>query len=195
MDRMDQSMRAHEDLTPEQYEAIKPLLALADVGNLANPLTEHLKPASLRLMELKRRFLNALREQGTITHAAAAAGVARNTVWRWRRDDEEFRVEVDTWLHQDQVDELHDSMYRIATSTDPKIASAAVKAGEFLLKSLDRETYSDHLKIETTQSINVAVSVVHDIRAKHRTEFEQLRERMRALRTIDVLPAPAIEEG
>ena len=35
----------------------------------------------------KKRFLAALTEQGTVYHAAHAAGVSRQTVYRWRDED------------------------------------------------------------------------------------------------------------
>ena len=38
----------------------------------------------------KKRFLDALTAHGTVRHAAQAAGVSRNTVYRWRQEDFEF---------------------------------------------------------------------------------------------------------
>jgi DNA-binding XRE family transcriptional regulator len=42
----------------------------------------------------KKRFLTALTEQGTVFHAAQAAGVSRQTVYHWRDEDPEF---ADLW--------------------------------------------------------------------------------------------------
>ena len=38
----------------------------------------------------KKRFIEALTLQGTVFHAAQAAGVSRQTAYRWREDDLEF---------------------------------------------------------------------------------------------------------
>jgi transcriptional regulator of acetoin/glycerol metabolism len=42
----------------------------------------------------KKRFIETLATQGTVSHAAQAAGVSRNTAYRWRHDDLEFCVSV-----------------------------------------------------------------------------------------------------
>lgn len=181
MHQMQQATPPPEELTPEEYEALKPLLQLADVGR-SEKLAESLKPAQIRRQELKARFLTALREHGTISHAAAAAGVNRVTAWRWEQDDPDFAAEVRQWMHTDQVSELHESLYKIATANDPKMATASVKAGEFLLKALDRPTYGDHLKQETTLNINESVQVIHTVRAA--LSVRQV-EKLQQLRTID----------
>lgn len=184
MHQMQQPTPPPDDLTPEQYEALKPLLQLADLGKNTS-LAESLKPAEIKRAELKARFLTALREHGTITHAAAAAGVNRATAWRWEQDDADFAAEVRRWMHTDQVSELHESLYKIATSNDPRMATASVKAGEFLLKALDRNIYGDMTKIESTQTVNHLVQVVHTVRDDHRAK--QLG-RLNQLKTIDALP-------
>ena len=184
-------MPAREKLTAEQHEGLAPLMRLAALGNpkLAAEF-EAMKPGDLKRRDLKRRAIEGLREHGTIGHAAAAAGVSPSTIYRWRDADPEFNAEVLEFMHVDQVDQLHQSMYAIATSTDPKMASAAVKAGEFLLKSLDRDTYGDHIKQETTTTINHMVQVVHEVRDTHR---ERQAERLRRLRTLDAEPPPNVK--
>lgn len=142
-------------------------------------------PGEIKRRHLKAAALDALREHGTIGHAAAAAGVSPSTIYRWRETDADFNDAVTEWMHVDQVDQLHASMYRIATNDDPKTASAAVKAGEFLLKSLDRERYGDTIKNETTITVNAQVQHVHTIRDQLR---EKQQERLQALRTIDAEP-------
>lgn len=42
----------------------------------------------------KKKFLAALTVQGTVFHAAQAAGVSRQTAYRWRQQDLEF---ADLW--------------------------------------------------------------------------------------------------
>lgn len=177
---------AQEELTTEEWQALQPLMQLASVGNpqLAQTLTA-LKPGEIKRMELKRRALEGLREHGTISHAASAAGVSVMTIWNWRKDDPEFARQVTEFLHVDQVDELHQSMYNIATNPTDKTASAAVRAGEFLLKSLDRDTYGDHQRIESTQTVNHLVQVVHTVRDGIKARQQEALQR---LKTIDAEP-------
>lgn len=180
-------MPARETLTAEQHDALAPLVALAALGapQIAQQF-EALKPGDLKRRDLKRRAIEGLREHGTIGHAAAAADVAVSTIYRWRAADPQFDAEVLEFMHVDQVDQLHESMYRIATSTDPKTANAAVQAGKFLLQSLDRRTYGDHLTTEATLTINAQMQVADNA-------LELLRSRQAAavqqLRTIDAPPS------
>lgn len=46
---------------------------------------------TIRTPENATRFLNALEESGNVRDAADKAQVGRNSVYLWRRDDEEFR--------------------------------------------------------------------------------------------------------
>lgn len=46
---------------------------------------------TIRTPENAQRFLNALEETGNVRDAADKAGVGRNSVYLWRRDDEGFR--------------------------------------------------------------------------------------------------------
>ena len=137
--------------------------------------------------ELKARALEGLREHGTIGHAAAAAGVSPRTLYRWRDADPEFDAQVREWMHVDQVDQLHASLYSRAMDMDPKTASAGVKAAEILLKALDPATYGDKLKVESEQTINHQIQVVHEVRDQHR-QMQQERLRRLAERTIEAEP-------
>ena len=42
----------------------------------------------------KKKFIETLEAQGTVLHAAKAAGVSRWTAYRWRQEDLEF---ADQW--------------------------------------------------------------------------------------------------
>lgn len=179
------------DLTPQEHAALSPLLRLAQIGTGQDLVAQH-APAEVRRAELKRRFLEGLRESGTISKASAHAGISRRTASRWQQDDAEFAAEITRWLHEDQADELHETMFEITKRglTDAKYASAAVKAGEFLLKSLDRDTYGDQLRTESTVTINQQVQVIHEVRDRMRAQQAETLARLQA-RTID---APALEE-
>ncbi|KQR22883.1 hypothetical protein ASF71_06870 [Deinococcus sp. Leaf326] len=171
----------------EQYEKVAPLLALADLGK-AVKTADTLKPGEIKRRELKRRAVDALREHGTIGHAAAAAGVSPSTLYRWRDQDEAFNQVVTEFLNVDLVDTLVSSMYSIATNTDPKLANAAVKAGEFLLKAYDRDTFGDQIKTEVNQTVNHMVQVVHSVRDTMREEQAAKIARLQE-RTITVEPS------
>lgn len=133
-------------------------------------IQERLTPAEKVRRERKARFLEVLTEEGHITQAAARLGVSPSTVYRWRVQDPTFNDAVADWLTEDMEEVVATNMFRIATSQDPKTANAAVKAGEFMLKSLNRERYGETLKTESTQNINVQISTTTEVREHYRAE-------------------------
>jgi transposase-like protein len=90
----------------------------------------------------KKRFIETLGAQGTVSHAAQAAGVSRNTAYRWRQDDREFATQWDEAM-ETAVDAVESALYQKARSgeTVPMI---------FYLKA-HREIYRDKLTINVTQ--------------------------------------------
>ncbi len=50
---------------------------------------------TIRTPENARKFLASLEETGNVRESADKAGVGRNSVYLWRRDDEEFRAAWD----------------------------------------------------------------------------------------------------
>lgn len=137
-------------------------------------------PGELKRQELKRRVIDGLKEHGTLTHAAAAAGISPSTIYRWREQDTTFNDQVTEFLNIDLIDTLVSSMFSIATSGDPKTANAAVKAGEVLLKAYDRPRFGDQIKQETTITNNQNVTHVIEFRDVMRAEQEA---KVRAIRT------------
>jgi transposase-like protein len=65
----------------------------------------------------KKRFIDALTEQGTVSHAAQAAGVSRNTVYRWRVKDREFAALWDE-AHETAVEAVESVLYQKALNGD-----------------------------------------------------------------------------
>jgi len=63
----------------------------------------------------KKRFIETLASQGTVSHAAEAAGVSRNTAYRWRQDDLEFASLWDE-AHENAVDVVESVLYQSALS-------------------------------------------------------------------------------
>ena len=113
----------------------------------------------------KKRFIETLALQGTVLHAAQAAGVSRNTAYRWRQDDLDFATEWDE-AHEQAVDAVENSLYQKAVSGDTICMIFYLKA--------HRPIYRDKLNIDVKQ--------VHS----------EIEERMAQLRENPDLPARAI---
>ena len=90
----------------------------------------------------KKRFIETLAAQGTVSHAAQAAGVSRNTAYRWQRDDPEFAYLWDE-AHENAVDRVESVLYQKALSGD-------TIAMIFYLKA-HRPIYRDRLNIDLKQ--------------------------------------------
>src|SRR6185295_10657268 len=90
----------------------------------------------------KKRFIETLAAQGTVSHAAQAAGVSRNTAYRWRQDDHEFASLWDE-AHENAVDRVESVLYQKALSGD-------TIAMIFYLKA-HRPIYRDRLNIDLKQ--------------------------------------------
>jgi hypothetical protein len=90
----------------------------------------------------KKRFIAALSVQGTVSHVAQAAGVSRNTAYRWRQDDNEFAALWDE-AHETAVDAVESSLYQKAVSGDTICMIFYLKA--------HRPIYRDKLNIDLKQ--------------------------------------------
>lgn len=90
----------------------------------------------------KKKFIETLEAQGTVLHAAKAAGVSRWTAYRWRQDDLEFASLWDE-AHDNAVDEVESVLYQKALSGD-------TIAIIFYLKA-HRPIYRDRLNINVEQ--------------------------------------------
>lgn len=141
-------------------------------------------PGQRRRSHRKAAFLRSLQEHGSLTAACLASGVHDSTIWRWRQQYPAFDRAVLEFVEGVREQRLVESMYRIATSDDPKMANAATKAGEFLLKAWNREKWGDRQKIDQTVTITQQVQVIHEARERHR---EQQRAAIAALqvRTLE----------
>lgn len=137
-------------------------------------------PAQRQRSRRKAAFLRALHEHGSISAACLASGVHDTTVWRWRKQYPAFDRAVVHFVEGVREQRLVESMYRIATSEDPKMANAAAKAGEFLLRAWNRDKYGQHQKIEQTVSINQQIQVIHEVRAAF---HQKQQERLASLRS------------
>ena len=64
-------------------------------------------------IDKKRCFIDALREEGTVYHAAIVAGIGRVTAYRWKDSDSSFSKAWDNAL-EDSADRMETSVYRKA---------------------------------------------------------------------------------
>ena len=120
----------------------------------------------------KKRFIETLAAQGTVSHAAQAAGVSRNTVYRWRDEDREF---AEAWYeaHENAVEAVESVLYQKALSGD-------TVAMIFYLKA-HRPEYRDRLNVDVKQ-----------VQSEIQERMAQLREA-----GIDLITRamPALTEG
>lgn len=93
----------------------------------------------------KKRFIETLAAQGTVSHAAQAAGVSRNTAYRWRQEDLDF---AEAWYeaHENAVDAVESSIYQQAVGGNTLAAIFYLKA--------HRPIYRDRLNIDINQVQN-----------------------------------------
>ena len=90
----------------------------------------------------KKKFIAALEAQGTVLHACKAAGISRQTAYRWHRDDPDFAEQWDE-AHENAVDVVESVIYQKALSGD-------VIAAIFYLKA-QRPKFRDRLNIDIEQ--------------------------------------------
>lgn len=90
----------------------------------------------------KKTFIEALTLHGTVYHAAQAAGVSRQTAYRWRHEDSDF---ADQWdeAHENAVDEVENTIYQQAVGGNTLAAIFYLKA--------HRPIYRDRLNIDIEQ--------------------------------------------
>jgi len=87
----------------------------------------------------KKKFIETLEAQGTVLHACKAAGISRQTAYRWHRDDLEFADQWDEAL-ENAVDVVENSLYQKAVSGDTICMIFYLKA--------HRPIYRDRLNID-----------------------------------------------
>ena len=101
------------------------------------------KPEEAEAFDAPRmRALEALRDGAAVAEAAEAAGVRRNTLWRWRQADEAFAL-----AYHDAEEHGTDTLEKVARKR-------AVEGSDtlliFLLKARRPAMYRDSVKIDAT---------------------------------------------
>lgn len=110
--------------------------------------------------EKRQRALDALRSGSSVSEAAKAAGVARETLWKWRQRDEEFAVAYHD-AAEEGTDRCEDEALRRAVDGwDEPVWHQGVQVGVvrkydstlliFLLKARRPDKYRDNVKVEHT---------------------------------------------
>jgi phage terminase small subunit len=90
----------------------------------------------------KKRFIDALTAHGTVYHAAQAAGISRQTAYRWHREDPEFAEQWDE-ARENAIDVVESTMYQQAVGGNTIAAIFYLKA--------HRPVYRDRLNIDIEQ--------------------------------------------
>ena len=96
----------------------------------------------------RARFLAALAETGTVTHAAKAIGVARTTPYVWRDADPAFAAEWES-ATEEVADEIESGVLTLALRCgDKDVPKPAVQAAIFLLKGMRPEKYRERHHVD-----------------------------------------------
>lgn len=90
----------------------------------------------------KKKFIAALDAQGTVYHAAQAAGISRQTAYRWQREDPDFAEQWDE-AHENAVDVVESTIYQQAIGGNTLAAIFYLKA--------HRPIYRDRVSIDIEQ--------------------------------------------
>jgi hypothetical protein len=90
----------------------------------------------------KKRFIETLSVQGTVYHSAQAAGISRQTAYRWRQDDPDFAWQWDEAI-ENAVDQVESTIYQQAVGGNTLAAIFYLKA--------HRPIYRDKLNIDVKQ--------------------------------------------
>jgi hypothetical protein len=104
----------------------------------------------------KKRFIDALTAQGTVYHAAQAAGISRQTAYRWRQEDFEFAF---FWYEamENAVDAVESTIYQQAVGGNTLAAIFYLKA--------HRPIYRDKLNIDLKQLNREIEEAIERLRA------------------------------
>ena len=92
-------------------------------------------------------FLEALKAMPVVRLACEHAGISRKTAYQWREQNDEFRSEWRDAL-EDGIDMLEAQLHARARQTD-------TRAAMFLLRSLRREVYGDHVDVDVKAHLSL----------------------------------------
>jgi hypothetical protein len=119
-------------------------------------------------------FLEALRAMPVVRLACEHAGISRKTAYQWRDQSDEFRSEWRDAL-EDGIDMLEAQLHARARQTD-------TRAAMFLLRSLRREVYGDHVDVDVKGT--VTLDEVREAKASLEEKLARLQSEHGAQRAI-----------
>ena len=96
--------------------------------------------------EKRNEFLEALRELGTVLRAAAAAGVDRSTVYRWKAKNKKFAEEL-KHIREEQDDQAYAIIF-------DQIKAGDIEAAKWLLTRPARRFHDNTRRIDLTAKIH-----------------------------------------
>ncbi len=102
---------------------------------------------TVRTPEKREKFLTALREAGTVTHACEAAGIGKRTAYDWREADTDFAREWDAVIESVADDLEHEAKRRAIEGSDTLLI--------FLLKGQRPDKYAERTKSEVRATVSV----------------------------------------
>lgn len=126
-------------------------------------------PVKMRPLKWQKAFLAALAETGIVLHAAAAAGIQRNTAYNRRLNDPDFAAAWDEAI-EDAADRLEQEARRRAyEGTDEPVFYRGEQCGairrysdrllEFLLKGMRPHKFRENHSLEHSGNLNHEVIV------------------------------------
>jgi IS30 family transposase len=104
------------------------------------PISDDGPDREVQLTAPQQQALEYLVDGGSIAKAAKFAGVSRQTIYRWIREDLDFRTVYDAW-HREIQKSVKDRMAAIGDSAMDNLANAIrfkgnLRASEFVVKHL-----------------------------------------------------------
>ena len=121
-----------------------------------------------RRVRIKAEFLEAYRTRLRVDKAAESCGIARSTIYEWRRHDETFRQAMDE-VRELIASALEDEAFRRAVEGIEKPVTIAGQRevvrefsdvlNIFLLKALKPETYRERYDVRSDSTVRHAGEV------------------------------------
>lgn len=129
--------------------------------------SENKKPERTKRTIKKSIFLEKFRENGTVYHAAKAAGIGRTAVYQWRDEDPEF---AKAWegCYRDCVEVMEQSLYKRGLAGDNT-------ASIFWLKGADPDKYKERVHQERHEKREEKLTLEIDFKSLDRREITTFR--------------------
>jgi len=126
-----------------------------EAGNTPPPSDETLEtPIKPKDRKVVKAILNSLKRGSDISHACAAAGIGRVTLWRWRRKFPRLHSLIEA-IQESAVDEVEDAMFKAAKEGN-------TTAGMFILTRRRAEKWPDRSLIVNNVINNMTKAAKND---------------------------------